>query len=206
MEFAPAPFPADLEAGYRARRGSTPTSWSRNCCSATSSSSAAPTAVIDDTHEVSWAELADAAARVASVLAAHDIGPGAVVVWQLPELVGGDRRRPRDLDGRGDLGAGRAHLPRARAGRDHAGGATRLRDRTAVVPRSRSRRDARGGGAGSRGDAGSADRRARRRDRLGVVGRHAARRGPQPRARSTRTRRRSSASPRAPRRVPRVPS
>ena len=83
MEFAPAPFPADLEAGYRASGFHTdvvvPQLLQRNVFEF-----GRATAVIDDAQEVSWAELADAAARLAAVLAAHDIGPGAVVVWQLP--------------------------------------------------------------------------------------------------------------------------
>jgi acyl-CoA synthetase (AMP-forming)/AMP-acid ligase II len=83
MEFAPAPFPGDLEAGYRASGFHTdvvvPQLLRRNVFEF-----GRATAVIDDTQEVSWAELADAATRLAAVLAAHEIGPGAVVVWQLP--------------------------------------------------------------------------------------------------------------------------
>jgi acyl-CoA synthetase (AMP-forming)/AMP-acid ligase II len=83
MEFAAAPFPDHLEAGYRASGFHTdvvvPQLLRRNVVEF-----GRATAVIDDTREVSWAELADAAARVAGVLTAHDLGPGDVVVWQLP--------------------------------------------------------------------------------------------------------------------------
>jgi len=83
MEFARAPWPEELEAGYRAAGFHTdvvvPQLLRRNVTEFGHS-----TAVIDDTRHVTWAELADAAERVAGVLHAHDIGPGDVVVWQLP--------------------------------------------------------------------------------------------------------------------------
>jgi acyl-CoA synthetase len=83
MEFAPAPSPAGLEAGYRAAGFHTdivvPRLLQRNVTEFGRS-----TAVIDDTRDVTWAELAAAAARVAGLLAAHDVGPGDTVVWQLP--------------------------------------------------------------------------------------------------------------------------
>jgi acyl-CoA synthetase len=83
MEFAAAPFPADLVAGYRASGFHTdavvPRLLHRNVTEFGRS-----VAVIDDTREVTWAELAGAATRVAGLLQAHGIGAGDVVVWQLP--------------------------------------------------------------------------------------------------------------------------
>jgi acyl-CoA synthetase (AMP-forming)/AMP-acid ligase II len=83
MEFAPAPSPGGLEAGYRAAGFHTdvviPRLLLRNVTEFGRS-----VAVIDDTREVTWAELADAATRVAGLLHAQGIGPGDVVVWQLP--------------------------------------------------------------------------------------------------------------------------
>ena len=83
MEYAPAPSPRELEAGYRAAGFHTdvviPRLLEQNVTEFGRS-----IAVIDDTREVTWAELADAAWRVAGLLQAHGIGPGDVVVWQLP--------------------------------------------------------------------------------------------------------------------------
>ena len=83
MEYAPAPSPGELEAGYRAAGFHTdaviPRLLEKNVTEFGRS-----IAVIDDTREVTWAELADAAWRVAGLLQAHGIGPGDVVVWQLP--------------------------------------------------------------------------------------------------------------------------
>jgi acyl-CoA synthetase (AMP-forming)/AMP-acid ligase II len=83
MEYAPAPSPGGLEAGYRAGGFHTdvviPRLLQRNVTEFGRS-----TAVIDDTRDITWAELAAAAERVAGLLAAHDVGPGDTVVWQLP--------------------------------------------------------------------------------------------------------------------------
>jgi acyl-CoA synthetase (AMP-forming)/AMP-acid ligase II len=83
MEYAAAPSPPGLEAEYRAAGFHTdvvvPRLLQRNVTEFGRS-----TAVIDDTGQVTWSELADAAERVAGLLAAHGIGPGAVVLWQLP--------------------------------------------------------------------------------------------------------------------------
>lgn len=83
MEYAAAPMPSELVAGYRAAGYQTdavvPGMLARNVFERGSS-----VAVIDDTREVTWAELADAAHRVAGLLHAHGIGPGDTVVWQLP--------------------------------------------------------------------------------------------------------------------------
>ncbi len=83
MEFAPAPFPPDLLADYRATGFHTdavvPRLLQRNVAEF-----GPAVAVIDDTRSVTWVELADAATRVAGLLHAHGIGPGDVVVWQLP--------------------------------------------------------------------------------------------------------------------------
>ncbi len=83
LEYAAAPIPGELLAGYRSAGFHTdavvPGMLERNVFELGSS-----VAVIDDTHEVTWAELADAARRVAGLLHAHGIGPGDTVVWQLP--------------------------------------------------------------------------------------------------------------------------
>ncbi len=83
LEYAAAPIPSDLVAGYRAAGFHTdavvPQLLRRNV-----SELGPKLAVIDDTHEVTWAELADAARRVAGLLRAHGVGPGDTVVWQLP--------------------------------------------------------------------------------------------------------------------------
>src|SRR6478672_11774285 len=83
MEFAPAPSPGGLEAGYRAAGFHTDVVIPRLLLKNVTEFGRS-VAVIDDTREVTWAELADAAARVAGLLHAHGIGPGDVVVWQLP--------------------------------------------------------------------------------------------------------------------------
>jgi acyl-CoA synthetase (AMP-forming)/AMP-acid ligase II len=83
MEFAPAPSPSSLEAGYRAAGFHTDVVIPRLLDKNVTEFGRA-VAVIDDTREVTWAELADAARRVAGLLDAHGIGPGDVVVWQLP--------------------------------------------------------------------------------------------------------------------------
>jgi acyl-CoA synthetase len=83
LEYAAAPTPSDLVAGYRAAGFQTdavvPGMLARNVVERGSS-----VAVIDDTREVTWHELADAANRVAGLLHAHGIGAGDTVVWQLP--------------------------------------------------------------------------------------------------------------------------
>jgi acyl-CoA synthetase len=83
MQYAAAPMPDELLASYRAAGFHTdavvPALLARNEFELGGS-----TAVIDDTREITWHELADAARRVAGLLRAHDIGPGDTVVWQLP--------------------------------------------------------------------------------------------------------------------------
>jgi acyl-CoA synthetase len=83
MDFAAAPIPGELVAGYRAAGYQTdavvPALLARNVLEF-----GASVAVVDDTREVTWRELADAARRVAGLLHAHGIGPGDTVVWQLP--------------------------------------------------------------------------------------------------------------------------
>src|SRR5262245_763435 len=83
MEFARAPYPEELLAGYRAAGFHTdavlPRLLQRNA-----TEFGASVAVIDDTREVTWTELAETAGRVAGLLHAYRIGPGDVVVWQLP--------------------------------------------------------------------------------------------------------------------------
>ncbi|HEY3674119.1 MAG TPA: hypothetical protein VGN51_24515, partial [Acidimicrobiia bacterium] len=74
LDYAAAPFPDELVAGYRAAGFHTdavvPRLLERNV-----SELGPKVAVIDDTHEVTWAELSDAARRVAGLLHAHGIGP-----------------------------------------------------------------------------------------------------------------------------------
>jgi acyl-CoA synthetase len=83
LEYAPAPMPSELLAGYRAAGFHTdavvPALLARNVYERGST-----IAVIDETREVTWRELADAAQRVAGLLLAHGIGPGDTVLWQLP--------------------------------------------------------------------------------------------------------------------------
>jgi acyl-CoA synthetase len=83
MQFAAAPFPGELLANYRAAGFHTdavvPRLLERNVFEFGRS-----VAVVDDTAEITWTELADAARRVAGLLHAHGIGPGDAVLWQLP--------------------------------------------------------------------------------------------------------------------------
>jgi acyl-CoA synthetase len=83
IQYAAAPMPSELLASYRAAGFHTdvvvPGLLARNVFERGPS-----VAVIDDTREVTWQELADAANRVAGLLHAHGIGPGDTVVWQLP--------------------------------------------------------------------------------------------------------------------------
>ncbi len=83
LSYAAAPFPEELVAGYRAAGFHTdavvPRLLERNV-----EELGPKVAVIDDTREITWAELADAARRVAGLLHAHGVGPGDTVVWQLP--------------------------------------------------------------------------------------------------------------------------
>jgi acyl-CoA synthetase (AMP-forming)/AMP-acid ligase II len=83
MDFAPAPFPHELQAGYRAAGLHTdallPDLVRRNAIEF-----GPLTAVIQGEHELTWAELVDASLRFAGFLQAQDIGPGDPVVWQLP--------------------------------------------------------------------------------------------------------------------------
>lgn len=83
LTYEPAPFPDELLAGYRSAGFHTdavvPQLLGRNVFEL-----GPATAVVDDTREVSWQELSDAARRVAGLLHAHGIGSGDTVVWQLP--------------------------------------------------------------------------------------------------------------------------
>ena len=83
MEYAAAPMPSELVAGYRASGFQTDAVVPR-LLETNVFELGASVAVIDDTREVTWGELADAARRVAGLLHAHGIGPGDTVVWQLP--------------------------------------------------------------------------------------------------------------------------
>src|SRR6476620_6717067 len=78
MEYAAAPMPSELVAGYRA------SGFQTDAVVPNLLELGASVAVIDDTREVTWRELADAARRVAGLLHAPGIGPGDTVVWQLP--------------------------------------------------------------------------------------------------------------------------
>jgi acyl-CoA synthetase (AMP-forming)/AMP-acid ligase II len=83
MDFAAAPTPAELLADYR-----------RNGCHIDASFPALMarnrhelghlTAVIEADTTLTWRQLIDEAARFGGFLRAHEVGPGDVVVWQLP--------------------------------------------------------------------------------------------------------------------------
>ena len=79
LAYAAAPMPTELVTGYRAAGFHTdavvPALLARNVFEL-----GASVAVIDDTREVTWGELADAAGRVAGLLHAQGIGPGDTVV------------------------------------------------------------------------------------------------------------------------------
>jgi len=83
MEFAPAPIASSLAARYRAEGltsdVSFPVLMRRNA-----DMLGARVAVIEGEAERTWAELIDAAARFGGFLHAKGVGPGDVVVWQLP--------------------------------------------------------------------------------------------------------------------------
>jgi acyl-CoA synthetase len=83
MDFAPAPFPAELRAGYRAAGHHTDIRLG-DLLRRNGFEFGARTAVIEGDRELTWAQLVDASLRFAGFLAAHGIGPGDPVVWQLP--------------------------------------------------------------------------------------------------------------------------
>lgn len=83
MKFAPAPLAPGQADSYR-QQGMTldvtfPALMERNRRELGSR-----TAVIEGGNERSWKELIDAATRFGGFLHSHDVGPGDVVVWQLP--------------------------------------------------------------------------------------------------------------------------
>ena len=161
LEYAAAPIPEDLLAGYRSAGFHTdavvPGLLETNVFELGSS-----VAVIDDTHEVTWAELADAARRVAGLLHAHGIGPGDTVVWQLPNWW------EALAVAHGVWAAGAISVPVVPIYREHELAEIMrvvqpvVRDRTARVPGARSRRHARlgcaGRGAGPEAARGGAGR------------------------------------------------
>ncbi|MDA8045071.1 MAG: AMP-binding protein [Actinomycetota bacterium] len=83
MKYSPAPFPEHLVASYRAMSLHTdatlPALMRRNLYEFGS-----VPCVMDGEHTICWADLLDAAFRFAGFLHASGIGPGDVVVWQLP--------------------------------------------------------------------------------------------------------------------------
>lgn len=83
MEFAPAPFPDELQAGYRAAGLHTDIQLAdmmrRNAIEFGSRA-----ALIQGPHQLTWKELIDAALQFAGFLQAQGVGPGDPVVWQLP--------------------------------------------------------------------------------------------------------------------------
>src|SRR4051812_24806492 len=83
MEFAPAPFPHELRASYRAMGFHTEMQLG-DMMRRNAAEFGSLTAVIQGAHELTWAELVDAAFRLAGFLQAQGIGPGDPVVWQLP--------------------------------------------------------------------------------------------------------------------------
>ena len=83
MEFAPAPFPRDLQAGYRAA-GLHTDALIGDLMRRNAIEFGSRTAVIQGSHELTWAELVEASLRFAGFLQAQGIGSGDVVVWQLP--------------------------------------------------------------------------------------------------------------------------
>ncbi len=83
MDFAPAPFPVDLQAGYRAAGLHTDILLG-DMLRRNATEFGPRTAVIQGERELTWGELADASLRMAGFLQAQGIGPGDPVVWQLP--------------------------------------------------------------------------------------------------------------------------
>jgi acyl-CoA synthetase (AMP-forming)/AMP-acid ligase II len=83
MDFAPAPFPRDLQAGYRAA-GLHTDALIGDMMRRNATEFGSRTAVIQGSDELTWAELVDASLRLAGFLQAQGIGPGDPVVWQLP--------------------------------------------------------------------------------------------------------------------------
>jgi acyl-CoA synthetase len=83
MDFAPAPLPRDLLDGYRAA-GLHTDALIGELMRRNATEFGSRTAVIQGTHELTWAELVDASLRLAGFLQAQGIGPGDPVVWQLP--------------------------------------------------------------------------------------------------------------------------
>jgi non-ribosomal peptide synthetase component E (peptide arylation enzyme) len=83
VDYAPAPLPEELTVGYRAAGLQTdatlPALMRRNLYEFGSSP-----CLLDGERVFTWRQLLDAAFRFAGFLQAHDVGPGDVVVWQLP--------------------------------------------------------------------------------------------------------------------------
>ncbi len=83
MDYAAAPLPGELTVGYRAAGLQTdatlPALMRRNLYEFGSAA-----CVLDGERVFTWRQLLDAAFRFAGFLQAHDVGPGDVVVWQLP--------------------------------------------------------------------------------------------------------------------------
>lgn len=83
FEFSPAPLPRELAAGYRAAGlsgdATFPALMRRNGRAVGSR-----VALIEGGVEVTWSELLDSATRFGGFLQSQGIGPGDVVVWQLP--------------------------------------------------------------------------------------------------------------------------
>ncbi|MBO0729409.1 MAG: AMP-binding protein [Acidimicrobiaceae bacterium] len=83
MEYAPAPLPEELRAGYRSAGLQTDISLPGLMRRNVYEFQAAPS-VIDGERTFTWGEFLDVAFRFAGFLEGHGIGPGDVVVWQLP--------------------------------------------------------------------------------------------------------------------------
>ena len=83
LDYAPAPLPDELAAWY-ARSGYRSTVSLGALMRRNRLELGSLTAVIDGEVSLTWRELVDQASRVAGFLHANGIGPGDVVVWQLP--------------------------------------------------------------------------------------------------------------------------
>jgi acyl-CoA synthetase (AMP-forming)/AMP-acid ligase II len=83
MEFAPAPVPHELQAGYRAAGFHTDIQLG-DMMRRNAHEFGSRTALIQGSDELTWAELVAAALRFAGFLQAQGVGPGDPVVWQLP--------------------------------------------------------------------------------------------------------------------------
>lgn len=83
LELGLAPCPSELDTSYR-RAGHYTDAVLGALLRRNQRDFASATAVVDEDITLTWANIGVAASRFAGFLGAHDIGPRAVVVWQLP--------------------------------------------------------------------------------------------------------------------------